>query len=57
MRTKHHALTVQVARVDSSEESLPGDREQQMFELRAYDEHGAGGEGAGENKEDRIDVP
>ena len=50
MRTKHHALTVQVARVDSSEESLPGDREQQICELGAGDEHGAGGKGAGDGQ-------
>ena len=42
MRTEHHALTVQVARVDSSGESLLGDREQQMSELGAGVEHGAG---------------
>ena len=50
MRTEHHALTVQVARVDSSEESLPGDREQQICELGAGDEHGAGGKGAGDGQ-------
>ena len=50
MRTEHHALTVQVARVDSSGESPLGDREQQICELGAGDEHGAGGKGAGDEQ-------
>merc|ERR1719370_1485126 len=50
VRTKHHALTVQVARVDSSRESLLGDREQQRCELGAGDELGAGGKGSGDEQ-------
>ena len=50
VRTEHHALTVQVARIDSSGESLLGDREQQLCELGAGDEHVAGGKGAGDEQ-------
>ena len=41
---------MQIARVDSSEESLLGDQEQQMCALGAGDEQGAGGKGAGDEQ-------
>ena len=50
VRTEHHDLTVQVARVDSSGESLLGDREQQICELGAGDELGAGGKESGDEQ-------